>query len=374
MSIKNIALTRGVPPAESFPTEQLVECSSAALHKYGPEILQYGGGAGFGRLRSYLAAQAGVDDDQVIIGQGSLLLQDLISRLLLGTGKLVYVENPTYDRTILTFRRTGADVQGIPLTSDGLDVDFLADQLKRGQKPVFIYIIPDFQNPAGSVMALEKRQQVVALAEKYGFWILEDAPYRKLRYRGETIPSLFELAPERVLQMSSFSKLVSPGLRVGTVIVPKLIADDLLRLAVDTYICPTYLVQAMIYEFIERGWLDENIAHLKRLYQPRLDAMLESLDKYFGKLATWYRPDGGFFVGMTLNQDINQNELLSRSKTAGLVLTDGRGFFTDRVEKCFVRLPFCALPPEDIREGISRLAIVVEELSGECVLNHSIYH
>ncbi len=362
MATTQIKLTRGVPPTESFPTAQLVECSRAALESYGPEILQYGGGGGFRLLRSTLAAQAGVPESRVIIGQGSLLLQDFVARSLLKPGSLAFVENPTYDRTILTMRRPCADVRGIPVEADGLDVDFLANRLRMGARPVLLYTIPDFQNPSGTVLSLEKRKRIVELSDEYGFWVIEDVPYRQLRYRGQDVPSFFDLAPHRTLQMSSYSKLIGPGLRVGYVILPEPLAGDLLRFVEEAYICPTYLVQAMVYEYIRRGWLAENIAKLKALYPPRLDAMLAALDEHMPDLATWHRPEGGFFIGLTLRGEIEQSTLLAGARQAGLLLTDGRDFFTDASGERFVRLPFCALTPEEIREGIARLAQVVRDI------------
>lgn len=358
-----IKLTRGVPPPDSFPIEQLCECADSVLRKYGPQLLQYGGGGGFQPLRELLAAQAGVSVDRVIIGQGSLLLQDFVARSLLGPGKLAYVENPTYDRTILTMRRPGSRVLGLAMQPDGFDVDQLESDLRRGERPVLLYTIPDFQNPSGTVLSLEKRQRLLALAEQYDFWVIEDVPYRKLRYQGEEVPSLFDLAPERVLQMSSYSKLIGPGLRVGYVIMPPALAPSFLRFVEEAYICPTYLVQGMVYEFTCRGWLDQNIAKLKALYPPKLKAMLDSLDEHMADLATWYRPEGGFFVGMNLQVPVRQAELLQCAAQARLALTDGRDFYTDDSGEGFVRLPFCALSPAEIEEGVARLARVIRDLT-----------
>jgi 2-aminoadipate transaminase len=165
-----------------------------------------------------------------------------------------------------------------------------------------------------------------------------------------------------VMQMSSYSKLIGPGLRVGYVILPDALSAGMLRFVEDAYICPTYLVQGMVYDFIRRGWLTENIAALKALYPPRLQAMLAALHEYMSDLATWARPEGGFFVGVHLKGNIQQVDLLKRAFAAGLELTDGRDFYTDDGGENFVRLPFCALTPEQIRTGVERLAHVVREL------------
>jgi len=358
----DIKLTRGVPPVESFPTPQISECAVAVLAEHGDVVLQYGPSRGFSALRASIAQEAGVHEDRVILGQGSLQLQDLCARMLLKPGDVVYVEAPSYDRALTVMRRAGAHLVGSPLDEEGPDVEALADRLRGGERPVLFYVIPDFQNPSGTVLSRAKREHIAGLACQYGFWVIEDVPYRKLRYRGEELPSLFQLAPERVLQMSSYSKLISPGLRVGYVVAPESLANPLARMAEDTYVNASYLNQAIVYEFIRRGWLEPQIERLKALYEPRLDALLNALEAHLADLATWHEPDGGFFVGMTLNTDVEAGELLEQGRAAGLALTDGRGFFPNGGGDSFVRLPFCALTPEEIEEGIARLAAVVRAL------------
>ncbi len=299
--------------------------------------------------------------ERVILGQGSLQLLDLIARLLLRPGDVVYTENPTYDRTLTILRRAGGHVVGIPLEADGPDVAWMEGRLRRGERPVFFYLIPDFQNPSGTVLSTEKRRRIVELAHTYGFWIIEDVPYRHLRYRGENPPAFFDLAPERVLRMSSYSKLISPGMRVGYIIAPEGVAAPLAKAAEDTYISPSYLTQAIILEFIRRGWMPAQIARLKALYEPRLDAALQALDAYMDDLATWTRPDGGFFIGVTIRGEVETDRLLAQARARGLLLSDGRGFFTEGGEN-FVRLPFCGLSPAELDEGVRRLAAAVRAL------------
>jgi 2-aminoadipate transaminase len=167
-----------------------------------------------------------------------------------------------------------------------------------------------------------------------------------------------------VIQMSSYSKLISPGLRVGYAVVPKSLATKMAKMAEDTYISPSYLNQAMVAEFIQRGWFEPNLARLKALYEPRLDAMLGALATHFADVADWSEPDGGFYVSMTLDADVRAEELLSRAQEANLVLTDGRSFFAGGGGDNFVRLPFCALTPDDIEAGMARLVEVVKGLVG----------
>jgi 2-aminoadipate transaminase len=364
MSEPLIKLTRGVPPKEAFPTAQLLECACAVLEEHGDVVLQYGPARGFPAMCAHIAQEVGVGEARVLIGQGSLQLMDFFARMLIEPGDLVYTEEPSYDRTLKVLRRVGARVVGLPLEDDGPDVEALTARLRGGERPTFFYLIPEFQNPSGTVLSLDKRRRIVALAQQYDFWIVEDVPYRRLRYRGEDVPAFFDLAPERTLQMSSYSKLISPGLRVGTVVVPEPLAGRLTEMAEDTYISPSYLNQAVVFEFIRRGWLEPQIANLKTLYEPRLDAMLGALDAHMADMATWRRPEGGFFVGMTLNANVSAPELLSRARAANLALTDGRGFFANGGGDGFVRLPFCALTPAEIEAGIARLAGVVRDLIG----------
>lgn len=357
-----IKFTRGVPPPEAFPTERLAECANAVLHNDYDVVLQYGSAGGFARLRHWIAAQYKVGSERVIIGQGSLQLLDTIARVMIKPGDVVYVEEPTYDRAITVLRRAGVRLVGIPLAADGLDVDFMAQRLAGGERPVLFYIIPDFQNPSGTVLSLEKRQRMAGLASQYGFYYVEDSPYRKLRYHGTELPSLFDLAPERVMQLSSYSKLIAPGLRVGYVVASPELAPDLLKFSEDTYINASYFNQAIVHEFIQRGWLDDNLSILKRLYAPRLEAMLAGLEHYLASQATWAPVEGGFFVGMTLNRPVSAPNLLALASAAGLLLTDGRGFYPSGSGDRFVRLPFCALTPAEITAGIARLAEVVNSL------------
>ncbi len=364
MGTEAIRLTRGVPAEESFPYDLLAQCAAAVLSRKEPAVLQYGGSGGYPALRAWIAGQAGVDASRVVIGQGSLQLQDTLARLLIQPGALVYVEEPSYDRAITLLRRAGARVTGIPLTPQGLDLDALEARLNAGERPVLFYIIPDFQNPSGSELSLPNRRRLAELARQYQFWIVEDSPYRQLRYHGSSLPTLFELAPERVLQMSSFSKLIAPSLRVGYVIAPPELAPRLVKFSEDTYINPPMIDQAIVSEFIARGWLGPNLENLKALYAPRLDAMLSALERHLSGLADWVRPDGGFFIGMELRRAVSAPELMARAKDAGLLLTDGRGFFATQAETGgrpdrFVRLPFCALQPEEIESGVRRLAEVL---------------
>lgn len=353
-----INLTRGVPPVEVFPAEDLIACDQAALRRDPSVLLQYGRSPGYAPLREWLAQQHGVGADQILIGNSSLEVFSFITLTQLGPGKRAFVESPSYDRAITLARRAGAEVVGIPLEKDGLNLDAFEDELKKGV-PALVYLIVDFQNPMGVTTSLEKRQRLAALAQEYGFWIVEDAPYRALRYLGQDIPSLRDLAPERVLHMSSFSKVLSPGLRLGYVVGPADAIAALAAWAVDTYIGPVLPTQGMVYEYCRRGLLAANIAKLQDLYRPRLQTTLSALKQHLPE-ASWPEPEGGFFVGVTLAEGTSMESLMPRAAEAGLKISDGRGFFPHPTDgDRFLRIPFSSLTPEDIEEAISRLARIL---------------
>lgn len=360
MSTDTIVFTRGVPPTEAFPTEQLAECFQAALRADPAIVLQYGQQPGYPPLRQLLAAEYGVSDSEVLVANGSLQLQDLIAAELVTPGATVLAEQPSYDRAITSFRRRGARVVGIPLEEDGVNIERLEAEIKR-QAPAFFYMVPDFQNPAGVTTSLAKRRRIVELAEQYGFWVIEDIPYRKLRYRGQDVPMLREIGPARILTLTSFSKLLSPGMRVGYMVGPAPMVAAITRQGENTYLSPVLPTQAAVAEYLRRGWLGPNIARLKALYMPRWQAMLGAVRRHLEGVEA-SEPDGGFFVSVTLPPDAHTANLVERAKAIGLVLTPGQPFFADPDQGAapdgerFVRLPFCAVTPEQIDEGVRRLA------------------
>jgi 2-aminoadipate transaminase len=357
---EKIVFTRGVPPPEAFPTDELSACFDAAIRDDAATVLQYGQQPGYAPLRRELAKEYAVSESEILIGNGSLHLQDLVSAHLVSPGMAVFTEQPSYDRAITTFRRRGARVIGIPLEEDGVSVERLEAALRR-EVPAFLYLVPDFQNPAGATLSLEKRRRVVELANEYNFFVIEDVPYRKLRYRGEDLPLLRDIVPSRVITMSSFSKLLSPGIRVGFTIAPTDLIGAVTKLGEDTYLSPVLPTQAAVAEFLRRGLLEPNVERLKDLYRPRWQAMADAVRREL-PAAQAFIPDGGFFVSVMLPEDADTDDLVGRARERGLVLTPGAAFFADsddgdqRPGDRFVRLPFCAVTPERIEEGVRRLA------------------
>jgi 2-aminoadipate transaminase len=353
-----INMTRGNPAPESFPIEEMIEASARNLRKDGKVVLQYLHSPGFLPLRDLLAEMNGVAPEQVFMGNSSLELFGFLTQLLLKPGMRAFVESPTYDRANTLLRRIGAEVVAIPMETDGVDLDAFERELKRGLPGLF-YIVADFQNPMGTTTSLAKRQQIAAWAREYGFWITEDTPYRLLRYHGEPIPTMRSMAPDKVIELSSFSKVLAPGLRSGYLIGSKQLVSDLHDWAVDTYIGPVTPTQGMVYEYLHAGLLDANLARIRDLYRPRLDAVLSCLAQYLPD-AVYPKPEGGFFVGVTLPKGNRMEDLIPRTLEAGLKITDGRGFYVNPSDgDRFLRIPFCSLTPEEIEESLQKVSKII---------------
>lgn len=354
MAERIINLTRGVPPVDVFPVEGLLECGEAALRRDPSVLLQYSR-AGYAPFHEWLGEQYGVGPERILTGNSSLEVFSFVTQVLLSPGQRAFVESPSYDRAITLLRRAGAELVGIPLEADGINLAALEEALEKGV-PALMYVITDFQNPMGVTTSLKKRKRLVALAEEYDILIVEDTPYRRLRYWGKDVPSLWSMAPERVLHMSSFSKVLSPGLRLGYAVGPAEIITALSKWAEDSYIGPVLPTQGMVYEYCRRGLLESNIEHLKQVYRPRLEAILSALDERIPQ-ATWTRPEGGFYVSGILPEGNGIVDLQKRAEREGLKLSDGRGFFPTPADgDRFLRIPFCSLTLEEIEEGVSRLA------------------
>ena len=359
-SLELINFTRGVPANESFPLDEMRDAAAAVLKDHGPAVLQYGPAAGFGPLREWIAGWQGVTPPQVVMGNGSLELVEFLCRHMVRPGDTVFTESPTYDRSILVFRRHGAEVIGVPLDNEGPNIEALEALLKK-RVPKFFYVIADFQNPSGATCSRTRRQQIAELARRYDFMILEDAPYRMLRYRGTEEPTIFSFAPERTLHMSSFTKLIAPGVRVGFMVGDAEKIAQVAKVAEDTYISPGYFAHGVTWEWCRRGLLPPQIDRLKALYAPRLAACLAAIERHMPD-AKATRPEGGFFISLTLPEGTSTTDVRSAAAKRNLNLADGLAFFPNGGGERFIRLPFCALTPEQIQEGVRRLAEAVKEV------------
>jgi 2-aminoadipate transaminase len=354
-----ILFTRGVPATESFPSEEIAEAAGAVVRARGASVLQYGPSPGLPFVREWLAEWRGVRPEQVLTANGSLQILEFLCLALTKPGDVVVTEAPTYDRALTMLRRHGVEAVGVPLEADGPDLDAFESTV-RARAPRFVYLIPDFQNPAGATCSGPKRRRIAALARELGLVLLEDAPYRPLRYRGVEEPTLFDLAPDRTLHMSSFSKIIGPGPRLGFVVGQEDLIGRLAKVAEDTYISPNNLAHSIAVEWCRQGKLPGQIDRLKALYAPRLDACLDALAREMPE-AVATRPDGGFFLSVTLPEGVSNEAVRRAAAKRQLQLADGRGFFPGAGGDRFLRLPYCALETEEIEEGVRRLAASVVE-------------
>jgi len=347
--VESISFARGVPAPDCLPEAELADCAREVLARDGKTILSYGTGAGYGPLRELLGEWFKVPPSQLIITNGALQGFVLLTQHY-GRGRTVLVESPTYDRPLKILREYGDSIVSMGMDEHGLLPDEVEKALQANPNPAFVYSIPTFQNPSGRTLPADRRHEIVALAKAHGALILEDDPYGLIRFEGETPPSMFALGRESVIYTSSFSKTISPGLRVGWYVVPEAMAGPLIDRANSTYITPSLLSEAVVFEFVRRGSFEPNLVRINELLKARRDAMLSALEKQFSG-AAWSKPEGGYFIWLELPEDMNAKEVLDRAEGVTAVLgTDFGG--ADNT----IRLAYSYVSPEEIDEGVARLA------------------
>jgi DNA-binding transcriptional MocR family regulator len=357
--VDSISFARGVPAPECLPVEELADCAREVVARDGRTVLSYGPVGGYGPLREWIAERHGIGADRVLLTNGSLQAFVFLAERL--AGKRVLVEQPTYDRPLKILRRLGADVVPLAMDDEGLDPDALERALDVGPAPGLLYTIPTFQNPSGRTLSEDRRRRVVELARAHDLLVLEDDPYGLVRFEGAAPPSLFELdGGERVVYSSSFSKTIAPGLRVGYFVLPVELERELEAAAVSTYITPVLLGQATVYEFLRRGNFEPNLDRVRALLGARRDAMLDALTTDLAGHATWSRPEGGYFLWLELAGDLDAGALLERATDAGVTFVAGADFGGAPNS---VRLAYSFVSPDEIREGVRRLAALVAPIA-----------
>jgi 2-aminoadipate transaminase len=352
-----ISFARGAPAPECIPVEELADCARAAVERDGIAALSYGPVGGYAPLREWLGERHGVAPERVLLTNGGLQgLLFVAEALLARGGRRVLVEGPTYDRTLTILAKLGADVEGVQMDEEGLDLDALAAALHARPRPAFIYTIPTFQNPSGRTLGPERRRRLVELAREHGVPLLEDDPYGLVRFEGEPPPTLHELADgEAVVYASSFSKTVAPGLRVGYFVLPQELIAPVEAAAVSSYITPVLLGQATVWELIRRGGFEPNVERVRGLLRARRDAMLDALGRDLPPGTTWSRPEGGYFLWAELG--VETGELLERAAALGVAFVKGSDFFPGgRGGRTAARLAYSYVTPAEIGEGVARLA------------------
>jgi 2-aminoadipate transaminase len=347
-----VSFARGVPAPDCLPEQELADCVRTVLERDGKTILSYGSGAGYAPLRELIGEWFKVDPERVVLTNGALQGFVLLTQHF-GPGKTVLVESPSYDRPLKILHENGMTVSALAMDESGLVPEALEAGLRASPQPAFLYTIPTFQNPSGRTIPDARRQRIVEIAQASGLTILEDDPYGRIRFEGETPVSMFELAPETTIYTSSFSKTVAPGLRVGWYILPAPLARGLVERANSTYITPVLLGQATVYEFINRGSFEPNLVRINELLKLRRDAMLAALEKHLSG-AVWSRPEGGYFIWLELPAGTSAKEVLERAEGVSAVLGSDFGGAANTI-----RLAYSYVSPEEIETGVERLAAAV---------------
>lgn len=342
----------GYPNACTFPLEDIKEISARVLDRYGAQALQYGATQGVTQLREAVAKRYGVPVANVQISTSSQQGIDVCTRILADPGDVVLTSSPTYLGAIQSFKSYRCDIRAMRSWDEaGCGVD--AATLARAK---FCYVIPDFQNPSGETMSIEEREALIELSRKYGFLIVEDSPYRELRYSGKEQPTIYSLAPERTLHLGSFSKVFAPGFRLGWIIGDEALLDKIYVCKQALDLCPPVLDQYIAAEFLSSGALDRNLKKSIAYYRDKRDYMLALLDKYMPEGVDWTRPEGGLFLFLTLPEEIDSVKLYDRALSAGVAYVAGSFFYPDGSHRNTMRLNFSFLDKDRMEDGIKILA------------------
>jgi 2-aminoadipate transaminase len=359
----NISLARGAPSLDIIAVDELRAAALRAFEHDPAGTFAYGTSAGYPRLLEWLATKHAVEPNRLLATNGSMQADAFLFDELVKPGDLVVVEAPTYDRTLTALRKLDARILAIPLQDDGLDVGALARALEAGPRPKLAHIIPNFQNPAGCTLSLDKRHRLLELAREYGFLLFEDDPYVELRFEGEQHPTMLELdeGAESVVYASSFSKTVCPGIRVGYLVGPPGLIASLRRRATETYISPNMVAQSIVADFCHSGAIDRSVAAVKGALRERRDATCDALGRHLPE-ARFVTPEGGYFLWVDLPEGSDVAALERGAADRGVLFEKGANFLLKGGDSS-LRLAYSAVPPDQIEEGIARVAEAYRELS-----------
>lgn len=371
-----ISFAGGLPAPEVFPVKEFQEACNAVLREHGAQALQYSTTEGYKPLREMIARHTArysveVTADNILITSGSQQALDFIGRLFINRGDYVVVESPTYLGALQAWNAYGAQYISVRADENGMIVDELEAALRVG--PKFIYILPNFQNPSGSTLSLERRMKLVELADKYGVPIIEDDPYGQLRYDGEHIPSVVSLDSEfrgpngghysgNVIYLSTFSKLLAPGLRLAWVVAPPEVIRKLVMAKQAADLHTSSFNQYVAYEVAKGGFLDEHVKVIRATYKERRDIMLEMMDEMFPPEVRWTRPKGGMFLWGILPEFMDAAEVLKVAIERKVAFVPGTAFHPNGSGANTMRLNFSYSSPDNIREGITRLGNTLKEV------------
>ena len=356
----------GYPSAETFPLEEIRRTMSEVIDKYAGKAFQYGATQGVPELREAVASRYGVLVERVQITSSSQQGIDVCTRVLVNPGDVILTSNPSYLGALQSFCSYRADIRGISHDNDlnAFRQAYEAElrQIKvEGKKVKFLYMIPDFQNPSGESLTLEERQMLVSLAQKHDFLIVEDSPYRELRYEGEHIPTMYSLDPDRVIHLGSFSKIFAPGFRLGWAIAHPDILDKIYVCKQSLDLCPPIFDQYVAAEFLSSGRLDANLVKSIELYKSKRDLLLSLLEEHMPEGVHWTHPEGGLFLFLTMPEGFDAVKFYDKALDAGVAYVAGEFFHPNRSGKNTMRLNFSFMSPERIVEGIRILSKLLKD-------------
>ena len=351
----------GYPSAETFPLEEIRRTMSEVIDKYAGKAFQYGATQGVPELREAVAARYGVPVERVQITSSSQQGIDVCTRILVDPGDVILTSNPSYLGALQSFCSYRADIRGISHNDDlaAFRQAYEAElrQIKvEGKKVKFLYMSPDFQNPSGESLTLEERRMLVSLAQEHDFLIVEDSPYRELRYEGEHVPTMYSLDPDRVIHLGSFSKIFAPGFRLGWAIAHPDILDKIYVCKQSLDLCPPIFDQYVAAEFLRSGRLDANLVKTIALYKGKRDLLLSLLEEHMPEGVSWTRPEGGLFLFLTMPEGFDAVKFYDKALDAGVAYVAGEFFHPDRSGRNTMRLNFSFMSPDRMTEGIRLLA------------------
>lgn len=356
----------GYPSAETFPLDTFRELMGRVIDKYGAQAFQYGATQGVKELRDVLSIRYGVPVERIQVTSSSQQGIDVCTRVLVNPGDVILTSNPSYLGALQSFRSYRADVRGVSFHEDadefaGAYRAVIEEALSEGGKVKFLYAIPDFQNPSGETLPLKHREMLVRLAEEYGFLIIEDAPYRELRYESEPVPTIYSLSPDKVLHLGSFSKIMAPGFRLGWIFGAPDVLDKIYVCKQSLDLCPPVFDQYVAAEFVSSGELDRNLAKSIGIYRNKRDLMLGLLKENMPEGVTWTHPEGGLFLFLTLPAGFDSVAFYDKALAAGVAYVAGSFFHTDGSGKNTMRMNFSFMSEEKIHDGIVLLGRLLSE-------------
>ena len=363
-----VSLAGGMPNLSAFPMEMMASVVEKLILENGQEALQYGSGQGHPKLRAQICDVMALEGivahpDDVIVTTGSQQALDLISRIFIDPGDVVLAEAPSYVGALGTFSQYEAQVVHVAMDNDGLIPQALREAITTtraaGRKIKFLYLIPNYQNPAGVLLSPARRTEILEICNKEKIFVVEDNPYGLLGFDRPSPDAMRAKDSENVIYLGSFSKTIAPAFRVGWALVPQALKEKLVIALESSVLCPSNFTQLAISSYLsDQPWRDQ-IASFTQLYKVRRDAMLESLEKYFPKGATWTKPGGGFYVWATLPEGIDTKALMPKAIVGKVAYVPGSAFYADGFGAREMRLSYCYPTPERIRDGIKSLGKVL---------------